>query len=469
MDATHAELSERAARALAGNLQGAAILPGDAGYDDARAIWNAMFDRRPAIIVQPGNADDVGHAIRFAREHDLEIAIKGGGHNVAGNAACDGGLMLDFSRMNTVDVDPARRVARVEPGALISDLDRETQAFGLATPGGFISSTGVAGLTLGGGFGYLSRKRGLTVDNLRAAELMSVDGRGVRASADVNPDLFWGLRGGGGNFGIVTSFEFDLHDLGPEVLAGPVIHKFTDAPAVLRELDALMREMPDEVSCLPVIRFAPPAPFIPEEYHGTMILLVAMIYGGDIASGEQALAPLRAIGKPIADAVSVRPYTAFQSMFDKTANHGARNYWKAHYLSEFSGDAVDTLCAHAERMTSPESVIGMLSLGGAIARYPAETTPYPHRDAAWVLNIQARWRDPEEDARHIAWSRDTFDAMTPYTTGGVYVNFISGDEGIERLRAAYGEGVYERLATVKRAWDPENVLHLNQNILPTHA
>lgn len=466
MTLLHENLPQTAVNTLRAKLRGSIIMPGEARYDEARTVWNAMADKRPAIIVRPAGADDVPHAITLAREHGLEIAIKGGGHNVAGNAVCDGGLMLDFSGMTGVRVDPAAKVAHVQPGALISDLDRETQAHGLATPGGFISSTGVAGLTLGGGFGYLSRKFGLTVDNLRSVDLVGVDGRTVRASADENPELFWGLRGGGGNFGIATSFEFDLHEIGPELLAGPVVHKFDDAPDVLRQVAELMREMPDEVSCLPVIRYAPTAPFIPEAYHGKMIILVAMIHAGDVSTGEAALAPLRAIGSPIADAVGVKPYTAFQSMFDKTANHGARNYWKAHYFQEFNGDAAEVLCEQAAKMTSTESVIGMLSLGGEVARKSAEATPYPHRNAAWVLNIQSRWRDAAEDERHIAWSRETFDAMTPFTTGGVYVNFISGDEGAERIRAAYGEVTYARLADLKRQWDPDNILHLNQNILP---
>lgn len=462
--ATH--LHERAVSALRNRLRGAAILPNDEKYDEAREVWNAMIDRHPAIIIRPHSAADVKAAVKFAREHELEIAIKGGGHNVAGNAACDDGLMLDFASMASIRVDTAAKTARVEPGALIRDLDRETQAHGLATPGGFISSTGVAGLTLGGGFGYLSRKHGLTVDNLRSADLVSADGELVRASADENAELFWGIRGGGGNFGVVTSFEFRLHDFGPKVFAGPVVYDFAQAPKAMREIAEAMREAPDQVSCLPVIRHAPPAPFIPEPYHGKMIVLFALIYTGDPQKGETALAPLRAIGDPVADAVGLMPYTAFQSMFDASADAGARNYWKAHYLSELSDDGIDTLCERAAAMTSKESVIGMLSLGGAVAREADESTPYPHRNAAWVLNIQSRWREETEDEQHIAWSRESFDALTPFSTGGVYVNFISGDEGADRIRAAYGESTFDRLAKVKRDWDPDNLFHLNQNIPP---
>ena len=452
---------------LAARLRGQLFYPGEPDYDQARKVWNAMIDRRPALIVRAKGAADVMAAVAFAREHGLEIAIRGGAHNVAGNAVCDHGLMLDLSAMTSIRVDPAQRTARVEPGALIRDLDQETRAYGLATPGGFISSTGVAGLTLGGGFGYLSRKWGLTVDNLRSVDLVTADAELVPASLDRNPELFWGIRGGGGNFGVVTSFEFDLHELGPKVFAGPVVHPFEDAPKVLRQVAGILREAPDAVSCLPVIRHAPPAPFIPEAFHGRMILLLALIHAGDPDRGEATLAPLRNLGKPIADAVGLKPYTAFQSMFDASANAGARNYWKGHYLDELTEDGIDVLCEHAARMTSKESVIGMLSLGGAIARRPAESTPYPHRDANWVLNIQSRWRNADEDTRHIAWARETFDAVGPFTTGGVYVNFISGDEGTERVRAAYGDPVYRRLATLKAQWDPDNVFHLNQNIAPS--
>lgn len=463
---TRTMLSMAATDALRRTLRGEALLPGDRGYDESRAVWNAMIERRPALIVQPRDAADVASAVGFARDHGLEIAVKGGGHNVAGHAVCDDGLMLNLSPLRAVSVDPQTRTARVAPGALLADLDRETQAHGLATPAGFISSTGVAGLTLGGGFGYLSRRWGLTVDNLRAVDLVSASGEPLRASAGQHPELFWGLKGGGGNFGVATGFEFKLHELGPEVLAGPVVHAFEDAPAVLRQVAACMAGAPDEVACLPVIRHAPPAPFLPEDVHGKMILLLAMIHTGDPAAGEAALAPLRGVGKPIVDKVGLKPYTAFQSMFDATANAGARNYWKGHYFPDLSGEGIDVLCRHAAQMPSKESVIGMLSLGGATARVAPEDAPYPHRDAAWVLNIQARWRDPLDDARNIAWTRETFEAMGPYTTGGIYVNFLSGDEQAAR-RAAYGEDTYRRLQALKGRWDPENLFHYNQNIAPS--
>ncbi|WP_440453941.1 FAD-binding oxidoreductase [Psychrobacter sp. ASPA161_9] len=448
-------------------LRGVAILPDEPLYDESRTVWNAMIDRRPALIVRPRGAADVMLAVGFARENTLEIAIKSGGHNVAGNAVCEGGLMIDFADMTSVQVDTQKHIVRVEPGALLNDLDRETQAHGLATPVGFISSTGIAGLTLGGGFGYLSRKHGLTVDNLRAVDLVSVKGEFVQANANHNSELFWGIRGGGGNFGIITAFEFELHAVGPQVLSGPVIHDFKDAPTVLHAVAKAMHDASDEVSCLVVMRHAPPAPFIPEAFHGKMILLLALIHMGDPSESEAALAPLRQIGEPIVDAVGMKPYAAFQSAFDATGNAGARNYWKAHYLPELSDDSIDVLCKQATTMTSKESVIGMLSLGGAVARQSADSTPYPHRDANWVLNIQSRWREAEEDEHHISWTREAFDAVTSFSTGGVYVNFLSGDEGVDRVRAAYGDSTFERLTALKNEWDPDNVLHMNQNIKPS--
>ncbi|XKE46498.1 FAD-binding oxidoreductase [Halomonas organivorans] len=460
-------LPEPALEALRHRLRGPLLQPDDAGYDRARTVWNAMIDRRPALIVQARGAADVMMAVRFAREQALGIAIRGGGHNVAGHGVCQGGLMLDLSAMTSIQVDPQRRVARVEPGALLADLDKETQAHGLATPGGFISSTGVAGLTLGGGFGYLSRRWGLTVDNLREVTLVTAEGEARRVASDSEPALFWGLCGGGGNFGVVTAFEFALHDLAHPVLAGPVVHDLADAPSVLRRVGEAMREAPDEVACLPVLRHAPPKPFIPEAYHGELILLLALIHSGDPARGEAALAPLRGIGRPVGEAVARRPYVDFQSMFDATATAGARNYWKGHYLGALEGDAIDVLCDRARRMPGQESSIGMLSLGGETARRPVASTPYPHRQAAWVLNVQARWRDPGEDRAQIAWARETFEAMAPFATGGVYVNFISGDEGESRVHEAYGEAVHARLAALKRRWDPQNVFRFNQNIPPS--
>jgi FAD/FMN-containing dehydrogenase len=369
-------LSDAEVTDLRQRIRGEALLPDEDGYDAARTVWNTMIDRYPAVIVRAQGAADVMAGVSLAGDHDLEIAIKGGGHNVAGNAVCDDGLVLDCSPMNGVHIDPDARTARVCPGALLRDLDIEAGAHDLVTPAGFVSSTGVAGLTLGGGIGYLSRKFGLTVDNLRSVDLVTADGSFVRASEDAHPDLFWALRGGGGNFGVVTSFEFELHELASPVFAGPVAWSFEDAPAVLREVNAVLESAPDEVSVLPVIRRAPPAPFLPESVHGELVLVVAMLYAGGPEAGEAALAPLRDIGDLIADAVSAMPYATMQSMFDAASGPGARNYWKSHYLPDLSGDCIEVLCEHAARITSPDSAIGMLSLGGAVSRQPADSTAW---------------------------------------------------------------------------------------------
>ncbi|WP_409338703.1 FAD-binding oxidoreductase [Halalkalicoccus ordinarius] len=458
--------SETVIEAFRTEFRGDVLVSTDDGYDEARSIWNAVIDKAPAVVVRPLGASDVMTAIAFAHEHDLEIAVRGGGHNVAGNAVCDGGLMIDCSAMRSVRVDPKAKTAWIEPGALLHDVDVETQAHGLVLPGGFVSSTGIAGLTLGGGFGYLSRAFGLTVDNLRSVELVTADGRFVTASEDENPDLFWALRGGGGNFGVVTAFEFDLHELESTVLAGPIAYDFADAPAVMREVATAVREAPDEVACLMAIRKAPPAPFLPEEVHGELVLMVVVMYAGSVEAGEKALAPIRGIGSPIVDAVGPKPYATFQTMFDAATDAGARNYWKAHYLSEMSGEAIDAMCDYAITIVSPETTIGMMALGGEISRRPAGSTPYQHRDAEWVVNVQSRWREAAEDDVHIAWARDLFDALTPHATGGTYVNFISHDEGEQRIHDAFGTDAYERLVAVKAEWDPENVFHLNQNVRP---
>jgi FAD/FMN-containing dehydrogenase len=459
-------LSDDEIAVLRTGFRGDVLLPTDEGYDEARSIWNAMIDKRPSVVTRPLGASDVMAAIAFAREHDLEIAIRGGGHNVAGNAVCDDGLMIDCSAMKSVRVNPETKTAWVEPGALLHDVDVESQAHGLVLPGGYVSSTGVAGLTLGGGFGHLSRTYGLTVDSLRSVELVTADGRFVTASESENPDLFWALRGGGGNFGVVTAFEFDLHELDPNVLAGPIVYDIADAPAVMREVADAVDRAPDEVACMMAIRKAPPAPFLPKEVHSELVLMVIVMYAGDVGTGEKVLTPIREIGSPIADAVGPKPYATFQTMFDGATNAGARNYWKAHYLTEMSSEAIDIMCEYATTIDSLETTIGMMALGREISRRPAESTPYQHRDAEWVVNIQSRWREAAEDDAHIAWARELFDSLTPHATGGAYVNFISQDEGEQRVHDAFGGDVYDRLATIKAEWDPENVFHLNHNVRP---
>ncbi|SIR97535.1 FAD-binding oxidoreductase [Natronorubrum thiooxidans] len=444
-------------------LHGELLRPEDPNYDETRAVWNGMIDRRPALIARARGISDVIAAVDFAREHDMVLAIRGAGHNIAGNAVCDDGLMLDLSAMRSVQVDPEEKTARVEPGATLADVDHETQAFGLATPLGINSTTGVAGLTLGGGFGWLTRRYGMTVDSLRSVDVVTADGKLRHANEDENEDLFWGVRGGGGNFGVVTAFEFDLHEVGPEVLTGMVVYHGADAPDVLRHVRDFNETAPDESAVWMVLRKAPPLPFLPEEVHGEDVLVVVPFYAGDMAAGEDVLAPIREYGEPIADVVSPHQYAEFQQAFDPLLEPGARNYWKSHNFSTLSDEAIETAIEYAQELPSPQSEIFFAQLGGAMKRVPADATAYPHRDAEYAMNVHTRWEDPADDDRCIAWARAFFDAMAPYATGGVYMNFISEDEGEENL--AYGTN-QQRLAEVKAAYDPENLFRMNQNVKP---
>jgi FAD/FMN-containing dehydrogenase len=461
-------LGREALDGLRSGLRGDLCLPGDPGYDEARTLWNAMVDRRPAAIVRAAGAADVIRAVRFAAEQDVVLAVRGGGHNIAGNAVCDGGLMLDLSRMRSVRVDPKARTVRVEPGATLGDLDRETQAFGLATPTGINSTTGVAGLTLGGGFGWLSRKLGLTVDNLRAADVVTASGDLVHASPDDDADLFWAIRGGGGNFGVVTSFEFDLHPVGPTVLAGLVVHPFAQAKAVMREYRRLTARSPDEMSCWVVLRKAPPLPFLPAEVHGQEVVVLAMCHAGDLRKAEADAAPFRKIGQPIADAVGPQPFAAWQTAFDPLLAPGARNYWKSHDFRELADGAVDTLLDAVGHLPTPETEVFIGHLGGAVNRRPADATAYPHRDVEFVANLHVRWREKAQDERCITWARSVYDALAPFATGGVYVNFMPEDEKQRVRTGAYGPN-YDRLARLKARYDPKNLFRMNHNIAPANG
>ncbi|CAN5217770.1 FAD-binding oxidoreductase [soil metagenome] len=448
---------------LRGALRGEVLTSEDAGYDATRTIWNAMIDKHPALIARCAGPADVITAVNFAREQDLVVSVMGAGHNIAGRAVCDGGLMIDLSPMKSVRVDPVAKTARVEPGCTLADFDHEAQAFGLATPVGYNSTTGIAGLTLGGGFGWLSRKYGLTCDNLRSADVVTADGELRHASESENSDLFWGLRGGGGNFGVVTSFEFDLHEVGPEVLSGLLIYPLADAAEVFRQYREFAAKAPDEVTAWCVLRHAPPLPFVPEEWHGERVLILAAFYAGDMADGEAALRPLREIGNPIVDVIGPHPYAAWQQAFDPLLAPGARNYWKSHNFLEFTDGMIDNFIRGAEALPSPQSEIAIAQLGGATNRRPTDATAYPHRDAEFLMNLHTQWQDPAQDEECIAWARDLYDAMTPHATGGVYVNFIPEEVGQER--AAYREN-YDRLVEVKNRYDPDNLFRLNQNVQP---
>jgi FAD/FMN-containing dehydrogenase len=465
IDGKSVSLASEALDALRGGLRGTLRLPGEPGYDEARTLWNAMIDKRPAAIVSAVGASDVIQTVRLAAQHGLLLSIRSGGHNIAGNAVCEGGLMLDLSRMISVRVDPAARTARVEPGARLSDLDKETQAHGLAIPVGINSTTGIAGLTLGGGFGWLSRKFGLTVDNLISADVVTAAGDLVRASEKEHPDLFWAIRGGGGNFGVVTSFEFKLHPVGPQVIAGLIVHPFADAKAVLHEYRRLVAKAPDELCCWVVMRKAPPLPFLAPEVHGTEVLVLALCHSGDLAAGEKAAAPFKAIGKPIADVVGPAPFAAWQTAFDPLLAPGERNYWKSHDFIELSDGLIDTLLDAVGKLPSPQCEVFMGHLGGAINRIPAAATAYPHRNIDFVMNVHTRWSSPSEDAQCIKWARGLYDAAAPFATGGVYVNFMPDDEA-QRVRVgAYGPN-YDRLAQVKAKYDPTNLFRMNQNVAP---
>ncbi|MEX0853288.1 MAG: FAD-binding oxidoreductase [Bauldia sp.] len=450
--------------ALSAGLRGAVLTRGAPGYDEARTIWNAMIDRKPRVIVRCQGAADVVQAVRFANENRALVAVRGGGHNIAGNAVCDDGLMIDLSQMKSVRVDPTSKRAWVEPGATLADLDRETQAFGLAVPTGINSTTGVAGLTLGGGFGWITRKFGLTIDNLVSADVVTADGNLVRANAKKNADLFWALRGGGGNFGVVTAFEFRLHKLGPEVLAGLVVHPFDDAAAVLRDYRRIADSAPDELTCWAVMRKAPPLPFLPAAWHGREVLVLAMCHTGPIKKGEKAMAELRGLGKPIADVVGPAPFVGWQQAFDPLLTPGARNYWKTHDFVKLSDEVIDILLGAVSGLPGPECEIFIAHVGGAAGRVAKGATAFPQRSSHFVMNVHTRWREAAMDQTCIAWARKIFAAAAPHATGTAYVNFMPGDEA-DRVEQSYGPS-YRRLAKAKRRYDPSNLFRMNQNIQP---
>jgi FAD/FMN-containing dehydrogenase len=452
--------------AFAAGLRGQALWPGDVAYDEACRIWNGMIERRPALAVRPYDPGDVAACVALARDRGLPLSVRGGGHNIAGTALCDGGVMIDFSTHKEVAVDPATGHVRVQPGATWADVDRATQPLGLVVPGGIISATGVAGFTLGGGFGWVSRRHRLAADNLRAVEIVTADGQVRRASAEANPDLFWAIRGGGGNFGIVTSFEFQAQPHGPEVVAGLVLHPIDQARQVL----ALFREMTasasDRLCCALIMRKAPPLPAIPEAMHGKHVAGIIACYSGPLEEGEAAVAPIKAFGQPIADTIGRKPFVAHQQFLDAGQPFGRRYYWKSDYFDALPEAADDTVIAHAGAIRSPHSALLVMHLGGAAARVPEDETAVGNRRAEFVFNVQGAWEDPTEDGMHMTWARDFWSAMRPFSSGGTYVNFLTADAEEERVRAAYGQDLYDRLARIKAKFDPDNLFRSNQNIRP---
>jgi FAD/FMN-containing dehydrogenase len=464
LEASSKKIPQHAVSALRGKVRGTVALPGEDGYEAARTIWNAMIDRRPGLVVRCLDAADVINAVKIVRDEKLLVAVRGGGHNIAGNAVCDGGLLIDLSLMRAVRIDPASRTARVEPGATLADFDKEAQEFGLVTPLGINSTTGVAGLTLGGGFGWTTRKFGLTIDNLISADVVTADAKLVRASEKENPDLFWALRGGGGNFGVVTSFEFKLHPLGPEVLSGLIVHPLEQAGELLPAFRRIAKEAPDELTTWVVMRKAPPLPFLPAEWHGKEVLIFAACYAGDMKDGEKALQGLRALGKPIADVISPHPFAAWQAAFDPLLTPGARNYWKSHDFADLPDAAINVILDAVRQLPSPECEVFIAHVGGAMARVAGDATAWPNRDAHFIMNVHTRWQDKAQDRACIAWARRLFEAAAPFASGSVYVNFMPDDEN-DRVEKAYGTN-YGRLAEIKRRYDPANLFRMNQNIRP---
>ena len=470
MNATQTAMKNAgSAEALARRIDGSVHLPGETAYDEACRIWNAMIERRPALVVRPSTGADVAEAIAFARANNLPLSVRGGGHNVAGAALSDGGVTIDMSTRRGVTVDPAAMIVRVESGATWKDVDAATQPHGLVVPSGIISATGVAGLTLGAGFGWTSRKLGFTADNLLAAELVTSDGKARRASATENPDLFWALRGGGGNFGVVTSFEFRAHRHGPQALCGMVVHPFARAGEVMRLFRDVTATAPDELTCLLVLRKAPPAPFIPKELHGTPIAAIAAHWTGDPAEGAAAMEPLKAFGPPVADTIAPKEFIAFQTFLDGGQPFGRRYYWKSDEAGEVSDGLMGALSESAGRIASPFSAILTMHMGGAPARVAREATAVGIRAARYAVVVQGAWEDPAEDALHIGWARDSVSAVKPFSSGTAYVNFLTAEQGEPQLRAAYGEALYDRLRRIKTAYDPENLFRGNLNIPPMPA
>ncbi|RZS64552.1 FAD/FMN-containing dehydrogenase [Agromyces ramosus] len=454
---------------IAPAFQGRQFRPGDDGYDAARAVYNGMVDKRPTLIARCSGTADVIDAVALAREGKLPLAVRCGGHSVAGNGATEGGVLIDLSGMKGVHVNPDARVAHANGGVLWGEFDRETQVYGLATPGGRVTTTGVGGFTLGGGYGWLSTKWGLACDNLFSAQVVTADGRVVTASADENADLLWGLRGGGGNFGVVTSYEFRLHELDPIVMAGLVVHPLDDAVEIGRAWREWIEAAPPEVGSAFIVFRAPPEPFIPPELHGKPAVMILAMFAGDADEGEEVLRPLskQIGGPPAADGIDRMPYTAFQTIVDPFSPKGWLNYHRGEHLAGLSDDAIAAFVEHGRRATSPMSYSILFRHGGAISAVDEEATAFGHRDAPYMWHPIAAWTDPADTEREVGWVREASSAMAPFTTGGVYLNF-EASIGDAHVRAGFSPESYARLVGLKDRWDPDNLFHINPNIPPSH-
>ncbi len=447
-------------------FHGQVVRPGDADYREARQVWNAMIDKRPAVIARCSGVADVITAVDFARDNDLLVAIRGGGHNVAGLGVCDHGIVIDLSDMRSVRVDPENRTARAEAGATWGDVDRETQAFGLIAPGGVVSETGIAGLTLGGGYSHTRRKYGLTVDNLRSVDLVTAEGEFLTASEDSHEDLFWALRGGGGNFGVVTSFEYDLHELGPEVMTAGAMYPLADAPDLLRGWRDYFEDAPDEVTSSGILWHVPDHPLFPRELRGEPIFVASAVYAGPVEEGREAMQPLRELGEPLVDTSAAQSYLTLQTKFDQFLPAGDRYFWKSRYLADLSGDAIDTVVEYMNECPSPRTIVSIRVRGGEIARVDPTETAFADRDSPYMISIDSTWTDPAEDEANVEWTRGLWEAMEPFAADGIHLNFAMLEEGEGTVRATFGEN-YERLVAVKSRYDPGNLFRVNQNVEPT--
>ena len=458
------EVTHPGVRELSASLRGGLVRPGDPTYDEQRRVWNGSIDRFPALIARCTGVADVIAAVRFARNAHLPVAVRSGGHSFPGLSVCDGGIVIDLGPMKGIRVDPETRRARVQAGVLWGELDRETQAFGLATTGGIVTHTGVAGLTLGGGIGWLQRKHGLTIDQLPSVDLVTAEGEFVKASEAENPDLFWGLRGGGGNFGIATEFEFRLHPVGPIVLAGPIFWPMETAPELLRFYREWIGEAPDELMTIVVLRRAPPLAFVPEELHGKHVVSIACCYAGAVEEGEEVVRPLKAFGSPVLDLCRPTPYLAHQALFDASFPHGRWYYMRSCDVAELNDEVIDVAVEHSLRIRSPLTAFPIWQLGGAVSRVADEATAFSGRSSGHTFNITGMTATAEGFDAEREWVRDFWSALEPHHTS-VYVNFLM-DEGPERVREAYGTRKLDRLQALKRKFDPDNFFRLNQNVPP---
>lgn len=467
LDGSHVSLNETDIDSFRKRLKGQLMLPGEDGYDAGRKLWNGMIERKPALVARPIGTADVIECVNFARTNGILISVKGGGHNIAGTGVCDGGLCLDMSLMKGVFVDTVNRVAHVQPGCLLGDVDRETQIHGLATTLGFVSETGVAGLTLGGGFGYLTRRFGYTVDSLQEVELVTEGGKVIKANRDSSEDLFWALRGGGGNFGVVTSFTYRLYPVGPSMTGGMIGWPIDRVEKVLEHYRKLTSSAPRELTLVVSLRFGPSAPFVPAEWRGKPVAVIIACHTGSPDSAKDDIARLRKLEGSIFDTIAERSYIQQQTMFDGTQPSGVHYYWKSEYFSELSDDALAAMIESAKHETSPFSQVVLFHIAGAIGEKQADDGAVGNRDAGYVMSLINGWQPADGEAqRHTKWVRDSWQNLRPFSTGGTYINFQTSDEGDERVRASYGSN-FERLAAVKAKYDPSNMFRTNKNIAPS--